>query len=167
MTATSETANVLKALERNALLPSQVSFNSVVLHRGAELLDIIVRQILCPDVRANPGGGQNLLGPNKADAIDVGQGDFDPLVPGNIDAGNPCQDEVLLKKNVVVETEIAKPWCGAQVPSALSLLVFGIDANHHYPPMAADDPTPLAHLLDRSANFHGLPSNVTKAKRKF
>ena len=48
--------------------------------------DLVVGEILGAQVRADAGGGQDLLGAGTADAVDVGQRDLHALVAREIDA---------------------------------------------------------------------------------
>jgi len=72
MPATPKTANVLKTLESNTLLPPQISLNHVALHCAAQLLDFIVCQVLGSGVRIYPGTDENLLRSSQTNSINVG-----------------------------------------------------------------------------------------------
>jgi hypothetical protein len=79
----------LEALEGHALFPTKVAFEGVTLGGGPKLLHIGIAEVFHAGVRIHPCLGQNPLGPGEPDPIDIGEGDFDPLVAGNVDAGDP------------------------------------------------------------------------------
>ena len=89
MAATANASDVLEALEGHALLSAQVTFEGEGFGRTAQLLDVGVAEVFYPDVWADTGFGQNLLGTGKTDAIHVGEGNLDALFAWDINAGNP------------------------------------------------------------------------------
>ena len=91
MTATAEAADVLETLESHPLLTAQVTFDGVALRGPSQFLDITILEILDPDVGVDACLRQDRSGTGWTDAIDVGEGDFNPLVAGNVNAGDPCQ----------------------------------------------------------------------------
>ena len=90
MATAAEAANVLEALQGHALLTSQIAFDRVGLCGPPELLHITILEILDSDVRIHSGFAEDGSCPGGPDSIDVGEGDFDPLVAGNVNAGDPC-----------------------------------------------------------------------------
>ena len=91
MPATPQAADVLKSLEGHPLLTAQVTFYGVALGGSTQFLDITVLEILHPGIGVDPCLGQDRFGTGRTDAIDVREGDFNPLVAGNVNAGDPCQ----------------------------------------------------------------------------
>ena len=90
MATTAHTADVLQALEGHALLAAEVTLDRVGLSGTTKLLYVTVLKILDSDVGIDTSLGENGLGPGRADSVDVSEGDFDPLVAGNVDTSNPC-----------------------------------------------------------------------------
>jgi hypothetical protein len=89
MTPAANAADVLESLKGHALLTAQVALKGEGLRRTAQLLDVGVAEVFYPDVRADTGFGQNLLGTGKTDAIHVGEGNLNALFAWDINAGNP------------------------------------------------------------------------------
>src|SRR4051812_12792415 len=95
-------------------LPAQVTLDAEVLvDVVAQLQQVLAAQVPPPDVGADPGRGGRLLGVALADAVDVGERDLQPLLAGQVDAGQSCHV--------------------GSTPSALPLLVPGVVADHHDP----------------------------------
>ncbi len=90
MATTTQTADVLESLEGHALLPAEITFQSEGFSSSAQLLDISIAEILDPNIGTDTGLGQNLLRPSQTDPVNVGQGNLDPLVAGNVNTGYPC-----------------------------------------------------------------------------
>ena len=88
VTTATDAADVLQALHGHALLTAKIALEGVALGCTEQLLDIGIIQVLDAGVWVDTGLGQNLLGRGQADSVDVGQGDFDPLVARNINAGD-------------------------------------------------------------------------------
>src|SRR5438270_1306413 len=61
----------------------------------AQLQQVLVAEVAHPDVRADSGGHEGLLGVRLADAVDVGERDLQPLLAGQVDAGQSCHVQVL------------------------------------------------------------------------
>ena len=57
---------------------------------------LIVGEVLHADVGINPGRRQGLLGQGATNTINIGQGDFNPFVTGNIDSSETCHFFLLL-----------------------------------------------------------------------
>ena len=91
MPATPQAADVLESLEGHPLLAAQVTLDGVALSGPTQFLDIAVLEILHPGIWVDPCLGQDRFGSGRTDAIDVREGDFNPLVAGNVNAGDPCQ----------------------------------------------------------------------------
>ena len=90
MATTAHAADVLEALEGHPLLPAQVALDRVRLCGTAQFLHITILKILDSGVGIDTGLRKDGLCPGWANSIDVGEGDFDPLVAGNVDTSNPC-----------------------------------------------------------------------------
>ena len=90
VTTSSNAADVLKTLESHAFLTAQVTFDGVSLGRGTKLLNVAIFQVLDADIWINSRLGQDGLCPCEANSIDVSEGNLNPFVTGNVDAGDPC-----------------------------------------------------------------------------
>jgi hypothetical protein len=90
MTSAPHTADVLQSLQGHTLLTTQITFNSESLSCTTELLDVAILEILDPYIGIYPGFGQNGFGPCEANSIYICEGNFDPLVAGDVNAGDPC-----------------------------------------------------------------------------
>ena len=90
MATSTQTADVLESLEGHTLLPTEITFQCEGFSSSAQLLDISITEILDPNIGTDTGLGQNLLRPSQTDPVDVGQGNLDPLVAGNVNTGYPC-----------------------------------------------------------------------------
>ena len=97
VTPAAQAADVLKTLERHALLATQIAFKGVTLGGTTQLLDVGVAEVLDAGIGIDACFGENLLGSCQADAIHIGEGDFDPLVARNIDSGDPCHVVLMTK----------------------------------------------------------------------
>ena len=87
--AAPQAANILETLESHALLAPQVTLEGEVFSSTTKLLHVGVAEILHPDIRVDSSLGQKFLGTGQADAIHIGEGNFDPLVARDINTGNP------------------------------------------------------------------------------
>jgi hypothetical protein len=105
----------------------------VLVDVGPDAGDLVLGQPGHLGVRVEPEIGAELLRGRATDAEDVGERDLQPLLAGDVDAGDACHRMPL---------------------SALSLLVAGVLADHHDAPVPADDLALLAHLLDAGAHLH-------------
>ena len=56
----------------------------------ADLGLVIGRQIFDPDIRVDPGAGENLVGRALTDTVNVSQTNFDPLLARQINTSNTC-----------------------------------------------------------------------------
>ena len=90
MATATQTADVLKSLESHALLPTKISFQSEGFSSPTQFLDISIAEVLDTDIRTDTGLGQNLLRPSQTYPVNVGQGNLDPLVAGDVNTGYPC-----------------------------------------------------------------------------
>src|SRR6185295_20249416 len=63
---------------------------AVALDRVAELDQLLVAELVDPQVGAHSGLGEELLGAGTADAVDVGECDLDALVAREVDANEAC-----------------------------------------------------------------------------
>src|SRR4051794_1143802 len=95
----------------------------------AEAVDLLLREVADAGVGVDVRLGQDLLGGGQADPEDVSEGDLDPLLAGNVDAGDACHR------------------------SALPLLVLGVGADDHHGAVATDDLAVVAARLDGSSDF--------------
>ena len=78
-------------------LTTEVTFELVVaLEVVAELDQLLVTEVLDPQVRVDPGLLEGLLGAGATDAEDVGEGDLDALVAREVDADEACHAVLLL-----------------------------------------------------------------------
>ena len=84
-----QAADVLKPFHGHPFLAAEVTLEGVALGGPAKLLDVAVAEILDARVGVHPGLRKNLLGAGETHAVDVGEGDFHPLVARDVDAGNP------------------------------------------------------------------------------
>src|SRR4051795_13221054 len=77
-------------------LAAQVTLDAEVLvDVVAQPQQVLVAEVLDPQVRADARCGQGLLGVGLADAVDVGERDLHPLLAGQVDAGQSCHVQVL------------------------------------------------------------------------
>merc|ERR1712216_391103 len=138
MATATKATNVLQALQGHSFLPAQVTFNGVFLHGIPELLKISVLEIFDPDVRAHTGFGQNGLRAGETNSVDIGEGHFNPLVAGNVNAGDPCHGCSIEKDRCLRGPggeDVKNSW-----GSALTLFVLGVGANDHDLAVATDHP---------------------------
>src|SRR5579872_4855700 len=120
------------ALDVLVLLAAQVALDlEVGVDVAAQPHDLVLGQIADPGVRADHRTLGHFLGPGGADPVDIGEPGLEALFPGQVDAGDPCH-------------------------LALPLLVAWVRADHHDPPVPADDLALLAHPLDARLHFHRL-----------
>ena len=56
----------------------------------AQPVDLLLGQVPDAGVRVDVGLGQDLLAGRQPDAVDVGEGDLDPLLARDVDAGDAC-----------------------------------------------------------------------------
>ena len=124
-------ADLGEALDRLLALAPQVALDlEVPVDVGAELRDLLVGEVLDLRVRVEAELGRDLARGRLADSVDVRQPDLEPLLVGEVDAGDACDD------------------------SALPLLVTGIGADDHGRAVPLDHAAALAHGLDGRTNFH-------------
>ena len=93
--ATAIRADIGQALDVARNLTAQIAFHlDVAVDRVAQLLLIFFRKVLDPSVRIDSSFAQDLLRGRYTDAEDIGQPDFNPLLAGQVDAGDtshqPC-----------------------------------------------------------------------------
>src|SRR5215831_849830 len=78
-------------------LAAEVTFDPV---RGVdpvtELREVVVGQVVHPDVAADPGGVQRLPGAGAADPVDVGEGDLKALLAREVDTDQTCHVRAVL-----------------------------------------------------------------------
>ena len=84
-------ADLHQALDVQAHVAAQVALHlQVVLDVFTDLVDVLLREILHAGVRVDAGGGQDLLRGLQADAENIRQSDFDPLLTRQVNARNTC-----------------------------------------------------------------------------
>src|SRR5688572_28792544 len=84
-------ADFHQALDVHGDLLAKVSFDAPLLFdHPADLPDVVFRQILHADVRADPGLLEDGVRPDAPDAVDVGEPDFDALGAREVDACDTC-----------------------------------------------------------------------------
>jgi hypothetical protein len=150
MATAPQTADVLQALEGHALLPAQVALEGEGLGSCPELLHVGIGEIFHPDIRAHPSLAEDLAGSGRTDPIDVGEGDFNPLIARNINTGNPSHERLMQRAGRPREGRMDNSERRGEIAekSALSLLVLGVGADHHDPSVATNHPALLTHPLD-------------------
>ena len=102
---------------------------------------LLVGEVPDPGVGAGLGGRTDPLGGGPADAEDVGEGDLQPLLAGDVHAGDSGH----------VASFSLTPGPRA---SALPLLVARVLADHDDPPVPADHFALFTHRLDTRSNLH-------------
>jgi hypothetical protein len=95
MATTTKTTNVLETLESHPLLPTQIPFEGERLGSGAELLHVGICEIFHPNVWTHPSLAEDFAGSGGPDPVDVSEGDFNPLIARNINAGNPSHGRTM------------------------------------------------------------------------
>jgi hypothetical protein len=133
-------AEIHEPLDVHRDLAPQVALDLDVLLDGlADPPDLVVRQVLRAgldlDVRLVADGLRGRL----PDAVDVLEGDLDPLLTGKVDACDASHSMILRARGL-----------------ALALLVTGVRrADDPHGSLALDDLALVANLLDRRADLHG------------
>jgi hypothetical protein len=119
---------------------AEVAFDlEVLIDVGADLVDLFVGQITDPGVAIELELVGDLLGGRLTDPEDVGERDLQPLLAGDVYAGDSCHVCLLP---------------ALSLRSALALLVPGVRADDLDAPVATDHLALLAHLLDARSNLH-------------
>ena len=77
-------------VQRNITAKIALDDDVVLIDILADLGFVLGREILDPDVRVDPGTGQDLVGRAAADAIHISQTNFDPLLARQINTSNTC-----------------------------------------------------------------------------
>ena len=89
MTHPAVRADLDQPLDVERDLAPQIAFHLVAaVDQLAEPVDLLLGQITDTGVRVDIRLDEDLLGRWQAKPIDVGQGDLDPLLAGNVDSGN-------------------------------------------------------------------------------
>ena len=114
----------------------------VVLDDLAELVDLLVGQIVDPLVRDRPGGFADLAGAGTADAVDVGQGDVDVLVR-EVDSRYTCH--------------------AGSSSYLCRCLCFGFSQMIRTTPLPLDDLAFVADRLDARSYLHGFLDTFASA----
>src|SRR4051812_21836553 len=121
-------------------LAAQVTLDAEVLvDVVAQPQQVLVAEVLDPQVGAHAGRLDGLLGVGLADPVDVGERDLHPLLAGQVDAGQSSH---------VLGTP------SPDSDSALALLVPGVVADDHDPAVPADHLALVADLLHRRLDLH-------------
>jgi hypothetical protein len=129
-------ADLHLALDVLRHLAAQVTLD---LERGLDVVadagDLVVGEVAHPGVGADFEGGADLLAAGAPDAVDVGERDLQPLLAGDVYAGDACH----------------------QSPLALALLVARVGADDLHAAMPADHLALLTDSLDAGSNLHDDP----------
>ena len=84
-------ADLLEALDVERDLAAQVALDLVApIDDLAQPVHLVLGQVADPGVAIDVGLDEDLLGSRQADAVDVGERDLDPLLAGDVDAGDAC-----------------------------------------------------------------------------
>ena len=84
-------ADLDQALDVQGHLAAQVALDLVApVDDLAQPVDLLLGEVPDPGVRVDVGLGEDLLAGRQADPVDVGQGDLDPLLARDVDAGDAC-----------------------------------------------------------------------------
>src|SRR5690606_10488137 len=136
MTQAAVAADVDEALDVDRNLGAQVTFDLVAgFNHATQLADFLVGQVAGLLGRIDVSLFKDGLGADAADAKDVREGDFAPLVVRDVDAGNTGHDLLL----------------------TLPLLVTGVlFANDTHHALTTNDFAAFAARLDRCSDFHTL-----------
>ena len=123
-------------------------------------------QILHPNIGINLGSGQNLFTGAVADPIDIGQRNYNPLVSGNVNAGDTRHNLFsLLPKPVYFELVLLCLTLFWMLPTygpnglagalALALLVLGVGTDHIHNAPPPHNLALFTHPLNRWSDLHG------------
>jgi hypothetical protein len=85
--------NVHQALDVHLDLRAKLTFNANLGDDFADFGDFVVVPVLDALVLGDSGLGENFRGAGASDAVDVGQGNYSSLVPGDVDTGDTGQGE--------------------------------------------------------------------------
>src|SRR5689334_22793599 len=84
-------ADLDQALDVERNLPPQVALDLVAtIDELTQAVDLLLGEVPDARVRVHVGLREDLLRGRQADPEDVGEGDLDPLLAGDVDAGNAC-----------------------------------------------------------------------------
>jgi hypothetical protein len=118
-------ADLGEALDRLRALPAKIALDlEVRVDVLAELRDLFLGQVADLRVLREAERSADLARGRLADTVDVGQPDLEPLLVGEVDAGDTCH--------------------GLSLP----LLVTRVRADHERAPVTLDHAAALAHRLD-------------------
>ena len=91
MTQATVAADFGEPLDVHRGLTAQVTFDGVlVLDDFTELCFVIFGQVLDAGIRVDTGLCQDLLGSGQANALDIGQSNFNSLFAGQVNTSNTC-----------------------------------------------------------------------------
>src|SRR5579875_1488438 len=125
-------------------LAPQVALDDVLaVDHLTDAVDLVVGEVAHAGVGVDAGLLQDLGGAGRPDAVDIAQRDLNPLVPGNIDTGDPSHRASLRFLG----------FCAGLALTLLMLWILANDAQHSVP---ADNLTFLATRFDRCLDFHWL-----------
>ena len=155
-------ADLHHALDVQRNIAAQIAFDlQIVLDVFTDLVDILLGQVLHAGVRVDAGSGENLLRGFHADAEDVRQSDFDPLLTRQVNARNTCHylPPISNYGNVFcwisfMKSRMVRLLIVTIRGLALLLLVLGILADDHDAALALDDLALFADRLDRRSYLH-------------
>ena len=100
-------------------------------------VDLLFGQVSHPRVRIDVRLAEDFLRGRQADPEDVGERDLDPLLAGDVDAGEACHRSL-----------------------PLPLLVLGVAADDHHGAVATDDLAVVAARLDGSSDLQRILDRV-------
>ena len=127
MAQTLVAADLHLALDVLRDLAAQVTFDlEVLVDEAAQLRDFFLGEVAHTRVARHPGLVAHQLRGGAADAVDVRERDLEPLLAGNVDAGDTCH---------------------TKSPSALTLLVTRVRADDAHRAVPADHLALLTDLL--------------------
>ena len=87
MTDAAVTADLNEALDIERQVAAQVAFHvAVLIDIVSQLRRIVFGKVTDPDIGIHAGSGADIAGGLAADAINMGQRNFDPLVSGQVNA---------------------------------------------------------------------------------
>ena len=92
MTEAAIAADLHQALDVHGNLTAQVALNlQVVVNVVTDLTDILFGQVLNARIRIDTGRLDDIVRNLAANAVDIGQGDLNSLLAGQVDTSDSCQ----------------------------------------------------------------------------
>ena len=91
MTAAAIGADLDEALDVHSYVTAQIAFHDIVIVDAiTQCCFICFAQVPYTGVGVDPGCFQDLLGAGAANAVDIGQANFNSFVLGQVNTGNTC-----------------------------------------------------------------------------